>query len=341
MARIRIKPDGAILLGASVSCDGFAWDCPVRVQTHIHADHMLDFDTSKANQTIVTSSPTLALLYGLYNADLPHRSNLIGLDYGMGLTVNGDVLRLLPSNHMLGCAQVCVTCCDGYRVGYSSDFYWPLDEAIRVDELLVDATYGEPGSTRNFTQQLVDEKLVSAVLGSEAAGKLTAVVGHNGRLQYALHILGQLLRVPIICSPKAFALVDVYRQHGYAIPMVLASDSDEGLEVLRSRQPCVAFITFHERRHLPWTDRFVKIALSAHMANRDDPVLRYDNGDCCIALTDHADFDGTVAYIRATGARLVWTDPRSGNAEALAVAVRERLGIECRTVERIVSLAWG
>jgi putative mRNA 3-end processing factor len=339
--RVHLKSDGALLLGEHVSCDGFSWKRPVRVQTHIHMDHMMDFDTSKANQTIVMSRETLALLKALFNADLPYRSNLHQLEPEARYAVDGELIELLPSHHMLGSVQVRVTCKDGYRVGYSSDFFWPLESAIQVDELVVDATYGDPTRTRRFDQQLADDCLEQAAAHNLARGVATACVGHNGRLQHALHLLSHMIRWPIICSPRAFRLMEVYRSNAYSIPEVLESTAPEAITILRERQPCFAFATLHERRHLPWVDRMRKITLSAYMSSNDHPLTRYDNGDCCVALTDHADFNGTMEFIRATGARAVYTNPRSGNAVALADAVRQQLGVHSEVIEEIKSHEWG
>jgi hypothetical protein len=103
----------------------------------------------------------------------------------------------------------------------------------------------------------------------------------------------------------------------------------------------VALVTLPERRYIPWVDRFKKILLSAHMRQPGDPVTYYDNGDCCVAMTDHADFTGTMEYVRASGATTVWTDPRSGNAEALAIAISSQLGLSSAVIPREDSLAWG
>lgn len=234
-----------------------------------------------------------------------------------------------------------VTCSDGYRVGYSSDFYWPLESAISVDELVVDATYGDHTRIRQYDQSTVDEKLISLVATSIRTRQSTALIGYNGRLQYALHICSGLMDLPVICSPKAYPLLAVYNQHGYQMPPVKLSTSPDAIAMLRAREPVVAIVTLPERRHLPWLDRFRKITLSGFMAKIDDPVMLYDNGDCRIALTDHADFDGTLEYVAATGAKTVWTDPRSGNAEALAQALSARLGVSSAVAPRVNTHGWG
>jgi putative mRNA 3-end processing factor len=341
MTRIYLKSDGAILLGDLVSADGFAFNKPVRVQTHIHSDHMVDFDTSKANQTIVMSPETRALLNALHNADLPYRNNLSTVRSGEKFRVEDEIVELYPSQHMLGSVQVKVTCKDGYAVGYSSDFFWPIETVMQVDELIVDATYGDPLRTRRFSQQLADDCLEQAATVSIVKGLSTACVGHVGRLHYALHLLGSLIPWPIICSPRTFALVSTYHQNGYPMPPVLRSDAPEAIEHLRARTPVFAFVTLHEQRHLPWLTRMRKITLSAHIASPEHPVTSYDNGDCCISLTDHADFPGTLNYIQQSGAKIVYTDPRSGNAAALAEAVRTQLGLSASIVPELRSLEWG
>ena len=341
MTRINLKSDGAILLGNHVSADGFAWEYPIRVQTHIHKDHMSDFDTSKANQIILMSQQTKELLNAQYNADLPHRSNIKDISDKTPYKIDGDQIELLSSNHMLGCTQVKVTCQDGYRVGYSSDFFWPLEEVIQVDEIMLDSTYGDPLRTRHYNQSQVEEQLDSIIAAKIKKGKATAIIGHQGRLQYSMCLLSTSVACPVICSPKAFSLIEVYRKYGYSIAPVIKSDTAEALNILRNHELCLTFMTFHERRHLPWVERMSKVTLSAHMSGQDRPVLRYDNDDYCIALTDHADFQGTIEYVRATNAGIVWTDPRSGNAEALAQSISKLLGIQSYVAPVIKTLAWG
>ena len=341
MGRVGLKEDGTILLANRVSCDGFACDREVRVQTHIHADHMVDFGTSKANQRILMSTETRELLCAIQNADLPHRSNVQAINYGTPILVEDETLTILSSNHMLGSAQVLVSCADGYRVGYSSDFFWPVEDPISVDELIVDATYGNPNSRREYNPEIVDEKLSHAVLRSVRSGRQTVVIGYAGRLHASMSLLGSIVDVPLVCAPKAYRPIETYRNHGYTIPEAFESSSPDGLSILKTRTPCLAFATFPERRHLPWVDRMAKVSLSAYHTNNADPVLDYGNGDCCVAYTDHADFEGTLEYVSATGAQLVWTDPRTGDAEGLAAAIKQRLGVDARVAERIHKRGWG
>lgn len=340
-SRVILKRDGGIVLNSTVSCDGFDANCPVRVQTHIHHDHMGQFSTSKSNQKIIASVPTKDLLLAEFNADLRRRSNFVGVPEGEPQLVNGTSIELVSSNHILGGVQVKLSTSEGYTIGYSSDFFWPMEKPILVDELVVDATYGDPSRIRRFSQQNVDEVLLDQVLLQLRSGNSVAVIGYRGRLQYAMHLLAEQLKVPCLASERVCKVSEVYEAHGYRMPTLLYSDSPETKKIINKRSQCVAFVTMNERRHTPWVDSYAKLTLSAHMATPSNPLTEYGNGDACLALTDHADFLGTIEYIHATGAKKVWTDPRSGNAQALAKVLKDEYGLESEMLIPEKSLSWG
>src|SRR5208337_4043048 len=161
---IGIFPSGAIKLGPKVVCDGFHRDHPVRVQTHIHDDHMHDFNTSKGFQTIYLTEPTRRLLMAEFDADLPMRQNLVPLEIGTLRSVGESRLLLIRADHMLGSVQVQVELQDGIAVGYSGDFQWPVSDVIKVDKLVVDSTYGSPNCIRNYSQEEAEGKLLELVI---------------------------------------------------------------------------------------------------------------------------------------------------------------------------------
>jgi hypothetical protein len=84
------------------------------------------------------------------------------------------------------------------------------------------------------------------------------------------------------------------------------------------------------------------ITLSAFMTNFKTPVLEYSDRALRIALTDHADFDGTLEYVKASGAKYVLTDnSRGGHAIELAREIKDRLNIEAAPSELLASREWG
>jgi putative mRNA 3-end processing factor len=309
------------------------------VQTHIHTDHFSHFDTSKGAQDILLTEPTRRLLINDLNADLVYRQNLKALQLGRNFPFSDGHICLLSNGHMLGSVQVCVAYSNGLRLGYSSDFAWPLDDVIQVDALVVDSTCGSPDSVRKYTQKYAEERLVQIVNERRGLGAIH-LRAHRGTLQRSLQLLSINDRLPIVGSKRLVAEALVYLEHGYMIGNVTDVATPEGKEILRSGQ---YIRVFGYRDQFP-TDPCcaTTITLSAFGMCGDDPVLRYSDGAYRIALSDHADFEGTMEYIRATNAQFVLTDnSRGGHAFALADAIRNRLGIEAKASENETSKEWG
>jgi len=85
-----------------------------------------------------------------------------------------------------------------------------------------------------------------------------------------------------------------------------------------------------------------RVTLSAFMTRPDDPVLEYSDTAYRIALSDHADFEGTLQYILATGAKSVVTDnTRGGNGVTLALEIQAQLSIPAKPSSNKASKEWG
>ncbi|KKK56675.1 hypothetical protein LCGC14_3062140, partial [marine sediment metagenome] len=106
---IDVNSRGAVILGPEVVCDGFRYNAKCRVQTHVHTDHMDNFDTSKGHQDIYVSNESYDLLVLEKNADLPYRNNFISLNYSEPNGVGDCEIELISSGHMLGTVQTKVT----------------------------------------------------------------------------------------------------------------------------------------------------------------------------------------------------------------------------------------
>jgi len=336
---ISVTSSGAVILGHSVVCDGFVRDLPYRVQTHIHLDHFSHFETSKGAQDILLTEPTRRLLVNDLNADLVYRQNLKSLQLGEPFPFSDGHISVLSNGHMLGSVQVCVTYSNGLRLGYSSDFAWPLDQVIQVDALVVDSTCGSPDSVRKYTQNDAEERLLQIFNDRRAFGAFH-VRAHRGTLQRSLQLLCTEDRLQIVGSKRLVAEALVYREHGYMLGKVIDVASPEGREILQSGH---YIRVFGPRDILPTDPRCATtIAVSAFGMNGDDPVLRYNENSYRVALSDHADFEGTIEYIQATNAKFVLTDnSRGGHAFPLAAAIRNRLGVKAKASENEASKEWG
>jgi len=336
---LEVSGSGAVLLGGNISCDGFHRDFKFRVQTHIHDDHMDSFDTSKGLQYILLSEATKKLLIAEFNAELKTRDNIRILKLGTRVKINHEEITLLSSGHMLGGVQVAVRLSSGMRLGYSSDFQWPLDKVIRVDALVVDSTYGSPESVRKYTQAEVESRLIDLVLHELKRGPVH-ILSHRGTLHRALQLLSASVNCPLLGSPRFCADVAIYRECGYGIGDVLAVDSSDGKKAMSGKR----YARFYSKGDgFPVElERGTTITLSAFMTPPDNPVMQYSDRSFRVALSNHADFYGTLEYVRATGAKFVLTDnTRGGHAIELAREIKSRLGVEARPSASGLSHEWG
>ena len=287
---------------------------------------MRDFERSKGLQDVVMSPETHALLLAELNADLKYRSNLHQLERGEpSLLGDGSRLLLLPSNHMLGACQVALELPDGRRLGYSGDFGWPLPEVIQVDELVVDSTYGSPRSVRRYSQDAA-ETCLSALVSEQLRHGPVHIKAHRGTIERVLGVLAGGIGVPVLASSRLIREVEVYRRFGLATDTLTPLCTDEGQSALKER----SFVRLYSKGDGIPNEPGVgtTIMCSAFMSGRDgheDPLTQYSDSSYCVALSNHADFEETLEYIRATGAKRVVTDNTRNHGWDLAIALRERL----------------
>ena len=338
MFNVNVAASGAVLLGKSVVCDGFQRDRAIRVQTHVHDDHMADFESSKGFQDLYMSEATRRLLISEFNADLDVRDNIITLVHGAPGDCVGGRITLLSSGHMLGAVQVSLETTDGLRLGYSGDFHWPLDAVMRVDELVVDSTYGSESSIRAYSQEEAETKFLDLVLRRLKRGSVH-VKAHRGTVQRALQILSGNIDVPLLATDRLCNEVAVYQEFGCAVCDIVPITSPSGREALEGSR-YVRFYSKGDRNPVDSTGGST-IVLSAFMNKTEDPVIEYTERSYSVALSNHADFEGTLAYIAATGARRVITDNTRGRGVELALAIQHRLAIEARPSSNLDSREWG
>ena len=320
---VDVFDNGTVCLGSKTVCDGYAGGYPFRVQTHVHDDHMGEFDKSKGLQDLFMSPETLALLIAERNADLQYRDNLIPIQRGVEHELdNGTSLTLLPSGHMLGSCQVALELPDGIRCGYSGDFAWPLDEVMQVDELVVDSTYGSPASVRSYTQNEAESCLLEVVCQRLRHGSVH-IKAYRGTVERVLHVLAGNAGVPILASARLIREVAVYRDHGFAVGALEALDSEAGRSALKER----SYVRLYSKGDRLGNELIegTWVTCSAYMVGTDHPLLKFSERAYRVALSNHADFEGTLAYVRATGASTVVTDNTRNHGIDLATAINGHL----------------
>lgn len=338
--RTDVKRNGAVLLSPLVCCDGFDPDRKIRVQSHIHSDHMNDFERSKGIQHILMSAATKDFLISDINYDIVRRNNIVSLNEEGTQKHNNEEIKFKPSGHMLGSVQTQVTHEDGYKTGYSSDFSYPLTNGVlKCNELVVDSTYSTPRKQTWPIEEII--KVLYARIYDKLSQNSIIIQGYRGRLEYSMELIG--IRYPeivMIATEKPYKNAIVYRNYGYNIPELILEGTEQSDEIHKSDENFIKFIGLHESP-IVTNRRFYKIYLSSHLCF-EEPIIDYNEYWCKIALTDHAGFDDILKYIKDTKCEKVVTDSsRGGNALELARHIKNILGIEVRPASLMKSNRWG
>jgi len=339
---VDVSGDGAVILGPDVVCDGFYFGPEVRLQSHIHSDHMNEFDRSKGFQKIWLSPESYDLLILEKNADIPLRCNIKPIDYNKSKKVGSSELSILSSGHMLGAVQTEVILEDGKRVGYSSDFSWPLEKVIKVDKLILDSTYGNQNRICHYSLEDARMSLVELVSRKVIKNPIL-LIACRGTLQNIMYILNDEINFPFVCEQNIYEEIKIYNKFGYNLKNVFSMESKDSQNIIDSG----SYIYIRDTRNINPSitdDNMVKIKISAfrNIIEDKEPIQKLSNKAYTISLSGHADFNGILEYVSATGAKEIITDnTRGGHAVDLALAIKDRLGIYARPSDNKISNNFG
>jgi len=330
LLKATVTEKGAILLGRHVACDAHEEGKPIRVVTHVHADHLLGLRQSLKKCEIVVMTPITKDLIDVMKGPLfLMAGNVKTLNYKEPLWYDDEKITLYPAGHIWGAAQVLVEDMDQTRIVYTGDFRFPETPVVKCDILVIEATYGNPFRVRPFGNQ-VEGILVSLVTESLKNGPVY-LFGYYGKLQEAMQILYEAqVRVPFIVPERVFHVSKICERHGMRFGRRLLLSSDVKAELMLHRnEPCVAFYHMGSRR------RVGEDALRIYLSGWEfgTPCRQIGEKEYRVALSDHCDFDGLLRYVRESKPKMVITDNyRAGDAYALAREIRKRLDIPAKPV---------
>lgn len=278
-------------------------------------------------------------LLELRHDDLRYRSNVVSLPMNGTYELDGFQIEFKPSGHMLGAVQVAVTTQEGDRLGYSGDFGWPLNDIIKVESLVVDSTYDSPDSVRCYSQEDANDAFKEIVAKRIKRGPVI-VKAHRGTLHRALELLNGLVPYPVLASKRKLEEAKVHEKYGYCICQITDSESWEVRE-LRKTGCFIELYYSGEHTLYPGANSTI-VNLTANWVNGPYPYLEISDTTYNIAISDHADFNETLEYVKETEAKIVLTDSTRGNdAKGLANAITKRLGIKAYAANPVFSRAWG
>jgi putative mRNA 3-end processing factor len=276
--------------------------------THGHSDH-----ARPGHGAVLATQETLDLMRLRYGENFAGRTQAVS--YGETVRLGDVDVTFHPAGHVLGSAQIAVTCGDT-RIVASGDYKDVPDptctpfELVRCDVFITEATFGLPVFRHGDAAEEIGKLLASVSLFPERA-----------------HLVGAY------SLGKAQRVIALLRTAGHDAPIYLHGAMEKITHYYQSRG-----IDLGELRAVkgaPKTELAGTITLAPPSAASDvwtrrfpDPVTAFASGwmrvrararqrgvELPLVISDHADWDGLTATIEATGAGEVWIT--HGEEEAL------------------------
>lgn len=295
-----IKPDDLVVLrpnGLYCPAGDFYID-PWRpvdraVITHAHADH-----ARTGHAHYLCAAPGAGVLQARLGA-----ISLQTLPYDKSLRLNDAEITLFPAGHVLGSAQVRIRA-SGQTWVVSGDYRVQSDvtcdgwEPVACDTFITESTFGLP-IYRWQPQSVIMAQINAWWAANAREGRPSVIYGYSfGKAQRVLAGLDTSIG-PVFAHHAVETLNAAYREGGVALP------ATQPLTGLRTAQAAAGACILAPpawqdsgtlRRLGDVSDAFVSGWMQLRGARRRRGV------DAGFALSDHADWDGLLQAIRATGA---------------------------------------
>jgi putative mRNA 3-end processing factor len=252
--------------------------------------------------------------------------------YGESIKTGDVTIKFHPAGHVLGSAQIAVSCGDTCIVA-SGDYKDAPDptcapfEVVRCDVFITEATFGLPVFRHGDAADEVSKLLASVALFPERA-----------------HLVGAY------SLGKAQRVIALLRLAGYDAPIYLHGAMEAITRYYQSRG--VALGDLRPAKGMKKADLSGTITLAPPSATSDiwtrrfpDPVTAFASGwmrvrararqrgiELPLVISDHADWAGLTATIEATGAREVWVT--HGQEDALVHWCKTR-GLAARPLDLV------
>ena len=282
---------------------GFHID-PVRpveraVITHVHSDH-----ARAGHGAVLATQETLDMMRLRYGENFAGSTQAVA--YGEEVRLGDVRIRFHPAGHVLGSAQIAVTCKDTCIVA-SGDYKDARDptctplEVVPCDVFITEATFGLPVFRHGDAADQVKKLLASVELFPERA-----------------HLVGAY------SLGKAQRVIALLREAGYDAPVYLHGAMEQITNYYQSRG--IGLGGLRPVQGTRKADLAGTITLAPPSATSDlwtrrfpDPVTAFASGwmrvrararqrgvELPLVISDHADWEGLTATIAATGAGEVW-----------------------------------
>lgn len=265
--------------------------------THAHSDHARYGSNHYLCHTLTL--PILRLRLGEISAE--------ALPWNEPLLMNGVKISLHPAGHIIGSSQVRVEFKDEVWV-ISGDYKTENDgisgqfEAVPCHNFVTESTFGLP--IYNWKpQQEIYSNIRSWVHNNQLAGKSSVLIAYSlGKAQRVLQAVQGL-------TDRVFVHGAVWNTHQALIESGHSLPSVERVipEMSKNDFKNAIIIAPPSADGTPWMKRFSPYSIgvcSGWMQVRGN--VRRRNADAGFPLSDHADWNGLLAAVKATGAEKVY-----------------------------------
>ncbi len=311
--------------GLYCSAGGFYIDPwkPVQraVITHAHSDHARSGSDHYLCHTL--TKPILQLRLG--------NNNYQTVEWNEPVTINNVQLSLHPAGHIIGSSQVRVSYKD--EVWVVSGDYKTVDdgisgafEPVRCNTFITESTFGLP-IYKWESQETIFSNIQDWVLQNQAEEKTSVLIAYSlGKAQRILQPLAET-GLPLYAHGAVYNVQEVLQQNGWKLPVVKRVEAGMPKETFKNS----IVIAPPSADGTPWMKRFYPYSVgvcSGWMQVRGNARRR--NADAGFALSDHADWQGLLSAVKATGAEKVFV---THGFQAVFSRYLNEMGIEAAEVK--------
>jgi putative mRNA 3-end processing factor len=265
--------------------------------THAHSDH-----ARPGSRAYLAAAPGIEVL----RLRLGSEARIEGAAFGAPVDINGVRVSLHPAGHVLGSAQIRIehrgeawVVSGDYKV-QSDPTCAPL-EPVPCHTFISECTFGLPIYRWRTPDEVFRE--INEWWRENQQQRRTSII-HAYALGKAQRVLGGIDASigPIIVHGAVARFVPVYAAAGVKLPEVWRAEP----EVIKATRGRALVIAPPSAARSPWLRKFgpqASAIASGWMQVRGN--RRRSNVDRGFALSDHADWDGLLETIRATGAAAI------------------------------------
>ncbi len=262
--------------------------------SHAHMDH------ARRHKHIIATPATVSLI----RRRLGHIPATVA-NYHDPIETDGYRITLFPAGHILGSAQILVEGEKG-RLLYSGDFNTELSSTAETivypscDTLIMECTFGNP-AYRFPPRQILAQQLCEVVAEKLSQGYIPCIYGYAlGKAQEAMKILADH-GFSLSVHGSIIHLAEVYERHGISFGEFQRLRPDTAVPGRVLILPPAA----RRQRIVKRLQKTFSIFLTGWGVK---PEARFRYGvDKVLPLSDHADFDGLLAYIRRVSPARIYT----------------------------------